>query len=76
MEGKRTGSSDDTETSYSSSLLESLDRTFLLLDLGRETLSTNETGGTGFLDLRAMTVGTVTGVTSEALPIRENREPK
>lgn len=37
--------------------------------------STNLSGGTGGLCLRAMTLGTDHGVTSEALPIRIQREP-
>lgn len=38
-------------------------------------LGTKVRSGTGGLYLRAITLGTVTGVTSEARPIRSQREP-
>lgn len=72
----RTWSSEATETEYSS-----LDCASVLTWprsrslRGREIPSTNFRDGTGGLRLRAITFGIDQGVTSEALPIRIQREP-
>ena len=62
-------------TAYSSPVGAALDVGRALLFLGLEIPSMNRGSGTGGLCFLAMTFGTVTGVTSDALPMRRYRDP-
>ena len=71
----RTGSSDVRGTAYSSPVGAALDAGRALPCLGLEIPSMARGSGTGGLCFLAMTFGTVTGVTSDALPMRKYRDP-
>jgi hypothetical protein len=71
----RTGSSDPRATVYSSLLVDDGDSARAWLFRGREIPLTH-VGVGALMVLRAMTLGTVTGVTSDARPTRKNREPR
>ena len=74
--GKHTGSSEAAATEYSSPGCDTvLTWPRSRSPKGREMPSTKVNGGTGGRCLRAMTLGMDHGVTSDALPIRSQREP-
>lgn len=70
MEGGRTGSSDARVTAYSSLLVGTGGIARARPFRGREIALTN-VGGGALVVLRAITFGTVTGVTSDARPTRK-----
>lgn len=71
----RTGSSDVKGTAYSSLFDAALEAGRAIFFFGLEILSIERGSGTGGLCFLAMTFGTVTGVTSDALPMRKYRDP-
>lgn len=73
-ERERTGSSDPRTTAYSSLLVGSGGSARARPFRGREIRLTN-VGVGALMVLRAITLGTVTGVTSDARPTRKKREP-